>query len=80
MQPQHPAARVALRIATEAVRRADRRRIAAVVVRRVAHREVRRCIVAVVPRHLAPTLRHRRVRVAVAHLCRVEETLVADSF
>ena len=61
-----------------------RHRIAVAVARRavlrVALREARRCIVAVAPRHLAPTLRHRRVRVAVAHLCRVEETLVADSF
>ena len=80
VQPQHPAVRVALRIAAVAVRRADRRRIAAAVVLRVAHREVRRCIVVVVPHHLAPTLRHRRVRVAVARPIRVEETLVADSF
>ena len=84
VQPQHPAVRVALRIAAVAVRRADRRRIAVAVARRVvlrvALREVRRCIVVVVPHHHAPTLRHRRVRVAVAHPIRVEETLVADSF
>ena len=76
VQPQHPAVRVALRIAAVAVRRVARLRIAVAAARRVALR----CIVVVVPRHLAPTLRHRRVRVAVAHLCRVEETLVADSF
>ena len=68
VQPQHLAVRVALRIAAVAVRRADRRRIAAVA---VALRRVREVAIAEV---------HPTREVAHALPIRVEETLVADSF